>query len=253
MAALVGQHALVTGGSRGIGLATAAAMKAAGAHVTILGRDDASLRQAVAAGKADGHAAADVTDETALFRAIEAAEAAHGPVDILVANAGAAESAPFLKSDAALFRRMLDLNLMGVVNAIHAVLPGMLERGHGRIIAIASTAGLRGYPYVSAYTAAKHAVVGLVRALAIETAKAGVTVNALCPGYTETDLVRHSIDRIAAKTGRDHAAAMAEILKDKPLGRLVKPEEVAATCVFLAGAGAGAITGTTITVAGGEI
>jgi NAD(P)-dependent dehydrogenase (short-subunit alcohol dehydrogenase family) len=253
MAALKGQHALVTGGSRGIGLATAAALKNAGAHVTILGRDEASLREAIAAGKADGHVVADVTDEAGLARAITRAEALNGPVDVLVANAGTAESAPFLKSDAALFRRMLDLNLMGVVHAIQAVLPGMLERRHGRIIAIASTAGLKGYAYVSAYTAAKHAVVGLVRALAVETAKAGVSVNAICPGYTETDLVRHSIDRIADKTGRSHEAAMAEILKDKPLGRLVKPEEVAAACVFLAGEGAGAITGTTITIAGGEI
>lgn len=253
MAMLKDRHALVTGGGRGIGLACAIALKAAGARVTIAGRDGARLGEALAHGDADHITPLDVTDPAATLAGIIAAEKAAGPIDILVANAGGAESAPFLQSDAALFRRMIDLNLLGVVHAAQAVLPGMLERRHGRIIAIASTAGLRGYAYVSAYCAAKHAVVGLVKALAQETAGKGVTVNAICPGYTETDLVRSAIDRIADKTGRSHEAAMAEILKDKPLGRLIRPEEVAAACVFLASAGASAVTGTTITVAGGEI
>src|SRR6202008_934164 len=153
---------------------------------------------------------------------------ARGAIDILVANAGGAESAPFAKADPEQFRRMFDLNTMGVVHAPQAVLACMTSRGFGRIVAIASTASLKGYAYVSAYCAAKHAVVGLVRALAIETAGTGVTVNAVCPGYTDTDMTRESVQRIAEKTGRSREDAIAALLKDVPLKRLVQPEEVAA-------------------------
>jgi NAD(P)-dependent dehydrogenase (short-subunit alcohol dehydrogenase family) len=148
---------------------------------------------------------------------------------------------------------MLDLNLMGVVHATHAVLAGMMARGFGRIVAVASTAGLKGYPYVTAYCAAKHAVVGLVRALALETARTGVTVNAVCPGYTDTDLVRQSLDRIEHKTGRPRDEALAAMIKDNPLGRLIRPEEVAAAVLALCGPDAAAITGETLAVAGGEV
>lgn len=175
------------------------------------------------------------------------------PIDILVANAGAAESAPFLKSDAALFQRMMDVNFMGVVHATHAVLPDMVARKSGRIIAVASTAGLKGYGYVSAYVAAKHAVVGLVRSLALEVATKNVTVNAVCPGFTETDLLEGSIDNIMSKTGRTREQAIAELAKHNPQGRLVKPEEVADAVLWLCGAGAGSITGQSIAVAGGEV
>ena len=204
-------------------------------------------------GDAHGYLVLDATDERAVRLGLEKAEAERGPVDILIANAGAAESAPFLKSDTALFERMLAINLMGVVHATRAALPGMTLRGHGRIIAVASTAGLKGYAYVSAYTAAKHAVVGFTKALAQETAASGVTVNALCPGYTETDMVSDSIDAIAAKTGRSREAALADILKDKPLKRLIRPDEVAAACLWLASDAAGAVTGSTIVIAGGEL
>ena len=148
---------------------------------------------------------------------------------------------------------MMDVNFMGVVHCVQAVLPSMRERPQGRIIAIASTAGLKGYAYVSAYAAAKHAVIGLVRSLALELATTHVTVNAVCPGFTDTDLVAGSIDVIMKKTGRDRLAAIAELTKHNPQGRLVSPAEVADTVLWLCGEGAGAITGQAIAVAGGEI
>jgi NAD(P)-dependent dehydrogenase (short-subunit alcohol dehydrogenase family) len=253
MAELAGRHALVTGGSRGIGRVTAAALARAGATVTIVGRDPATLKDAVARGDAHGFVVADVTDARALGDGIAGADARHGPVDILLANAGGAESAPFAKGDPELFRRMFDLNVMGSVHAIRAVLGSMVSRRFGRIVAVASTAGLKGYAYVSAYCAAKHAVVGLVRALALETATTGVTVNAVCPGYTDTDMVRTNAARIAAKTGRPAEEAVAAMVSNNPLGRLIRPEEVAGAVLYLCSADAAAVTGATLSIAGGEI
>jgi 3-hydroxybutyrate dehydrogenase len=253
MAALAGRHALVTGGSRGIGRAVAAALSQAGATVTVLGRDQATLAEAVAQGDAAGFVVADVTDAAAVGAGISRAVAQRGPVDILVANAGGAESAPFAKADPEQFRRMFELNVMGSVHAIRAVLDGMVARRYGRIVAVASLAGLKGYAYVSAYCAAKHAVVGLVRALASETATTGVTVNAVCPGYTDTDMVRESAARIAAKTGRPAEEAVAAMVRSNPLGRLITPDEVAGAVLFLCSPAADAVTGTTLTVGGGEI
>lgn len=245
-------HALVTGGGRGIGREIAAALAQAGATVTVLGRHRETLDTAVAAGAAHFAGVADVRNEQAVSAAIAEA-AARQPIDILIANAGSAESAPFGKSDAALFQRMMDVNFLGVVHAVQAVLPAMKRQGYGRIVAIASTAGLKGYAYVSAYAAAKHAVVGLVRSLALELATTGVTVNAVCPGFTDTDLVTGSIDTIMSKTGRSRDEAVAELAKHNPQRRLVKPTEVADTVLWLCGEGAGAITGQAIAVAGGEI
>lgn len=247
--ALAGRRALVTGGSRGIGRAIAAALSEAGANVTVLGRDPAALEKVVTSGDAADLRVADVSDGAGIEAALSGLD-----LDLLVANAGAAESAAFGRGDdAALFRRMLDVNLMGVVHAARAVLPGMRARGHGRIVAVASTAALKGYPYVSAYCAAKHAVLGFVRALAIEMARTGVTVNAVCPGFTDTDLVAESLERISARTGRDREAALAELTRHNPQGRLVDPKEVADAVLWLAGDGAASVTGQAIAVAGGEV
>ncbi len=245
-------HALVTGGGRGIGREIASALTRAGATVTVLGRHRSALDDAVAAGVAHFAVVADVADQAAVNAAIAEASARQ-PIDILIANAGAAESAPFAKSDAALFRRMMDVNFMGVVHTIQAVLPSLRDRPCGRIVAVASTAGLKGYAYVSAYSAAKHAVIGLVRSLALELATTQVTVNAVCPGFTDTDLVAGSIDNIMKKTGRSHAEAVAELAKHNPQRRLVTPSEVADAVVWLCGEGASAITGQAIAVAGGEV
>jgi NAD(P)-dependent dehydrogenase (short-subunit alcohol dehydrogenase family) len=245
-------HAIVTGASRGIGREIALQLTRAGAIVTVLGRDKATLNEVVASGAARFSVVADVCDPLATEAAIKEA-AARCPLDILIANAGAAESASFAKSDDALFSRMMSVNFMGVVHSFRAVLPSMRERPCGRIIAIASTAGLRGYPYVTAYSSAKHAVIGLVRSLALELAGTRVTVNAVCPGFTDTDLVAGSVENIMKRTGRDRTDALAELTKHNPQGRLVSPAEVADTVLWLCGEGASAITGQAIAVAGGEV
>jgi NAD(P)-dependent dehydrogenase (short-subunit alcohol dehydrogenase family) len=245
-------HALVTGGGRGIGRAIASQLARAGTTVTVLGRNRTTLDDAVAAGDAHFADIADVADQVAIGAAIAKA-AARQPIDILIANAGIAESAPFAKSDAALFKRMIDVNFMGVVNSVQAALPSMRNQPHGRIVAIASTAGLKGYAYVSAYSAAKHAVVGLVRSLALELATTRITVNAVCPGFTDTDLVAGSVENIMAKTGRSREQAVGELARHNPQGRLIAPREVADTVLWLCGEGASAVTGQAIAVAGGEI
>ena len=244
-------NALVTGGGRGIGAVIAAALARAGMRVTILGRDKARLEARILAGDAAAHIVADVADTG--FEKIMAAAAADQAFDILVNNAGAAISAPFLKTGHADFQRMLDVNLLGPVIATRALLPGMIERKFGRVINIASTAALKGYPYVSAYVTAKHGLLGFTRSLAVELAKTGVTVNAVCPGFTDTDMVDAGVQAIVAKTGRTAEAIRAEFIKTNPMGRLIAPEEVADAVCFLARRESGSITGSAIAVAGGEI
>lgn len=251
MGPLAGRHALVTGGGSGIGAAIACAFAEAGARVTIAGRRaDALAHTAQAIGLPNESCGVmDVTDAGS----IATIAAALGPIDILVNNAGKAGSAPFLKSSPALLDDMLNVNLRGCWLTTQAFLPGMLERGWGRVINIASTAGLQGYAYVAAYVAAKHAVVGLTRALALEVARRGVTVNAICPGFTETPLLDAAVATITAKTGRSDADARTELARGNPMGRLVRPEEVADAAVWLAAPGAAAINGQSIAVCGGEV
>lgn len=257
---LQGRHALVTGGGRGIGAAVARRLLEEGASVTLLGRDCTVLDAAMQAleplavdGAALGAVTADITDADQVSAAVARANGERGPVTLLVNNAGQAHSAPFSKTDLALWQRMLDVNLTGTFLCTQAVLPAMLEQGWGRIVNVASTAGLIGYGYVSAYCAAKHGVIGLTRALAQEVAAKGITVNAVCPGYTETDIVRDAVANIVGKTGRTEDQARAELAARNPQKRLVQPEEVADAVAWLCRPSASAITGQAIPVAGGEV
>jgi NAD(P)-dependent dehydrogenase (short-subunit alcohol dehydrogenase family) len=250
MGTLNGKHAVVTGASRGIGLAVARTLHTHGARVTLMARDAAALESAAAAlGGDTAWQAVDVTDQAS----VDAAFARAGAVDILVNNAGQAASASFARTDAALWQRMLDVNLTGAYHCIQAAAPGMLDAGWGRIVNVASTAGLTGYRYVAAYCAAKHGLVGLTRALALELASRGVTVNAVCPGYTETDIVQDAVANIVRKTGRSAEQARAELAAANPQGRLVRPEEVAHAVAMLCMPDAAALNGQAIAVAGGEV
>lgn len=248
---LTGRHALVTGGASGIGAATALRLARSGARVTVLGRDRNKL-EAVA--REVGLAVtADVSDAGAVASAFAEAQARQGPIDILVNNAGAARSAPFKATTPELWAEMLGVNLTGAYLCAREVLPAMAERGFGRLVNVASTAGLKGYAYVSAYVAAKHGLVGLTRALAIEYARTGVAVSAVCPGFTDTDLVARAAETIAARTGRSPEAARAELAAANPQGRLITPDEVASAVVWLCLPENGAANGAVLPVAGGEV
>lgn len=253
--ALSGKHAVVTGGGRGIGAAIAAALAAQGARVTLMGRTRKTLEEA--ADRLRGHTeiqcvSVDIGDPQSVAQAFAEAAQAFGATSILVNNAGQAASAPYAKTDLALWQQMLTVNLTGTHLCSQAVLPGMLTLGWGRILNIASTASLKGYPYISAYCAAKHGVLGLTRALAAELAKKPVTVNAICPGYTETDIVQETLANIQAKTGRSREEALGELVKHNPQGRLIQPEEVAGAVVWLCLPGSESITGQALSVSGGE-
>jgi NAD(P)-dependent dehydrogenase (short-subunit alcohol dehydrogenase family) len=243
------RRALVTGGGTGIGLAIARGLAAAGCQVVICGRDAGRLNQAAETLPGSIAHPMDVTSDAS----VEAALAAQGPIDILVNNAGAVESAPFEATSLKDWSLSLDLNLLGAVRLIRAAAPDMKARGWGRIINVASTAGLKGYAYVSPYVAAKHALVGLTRALALEFARTGVTVNAVCPGYTETDLLSSAAQTLAERSGRTPKEALARFAAANPQQRLVQPEEVAAAVVWLSSKAAASVNGAAVPISGGEV
>jgi NAD(P)-dependent dehydrogenase (short-subunit alcohol dehydrogenase family) len=256
MSKLAGQHAVVTGGGRGIGAAIAEALAESGARVTVMGRSrEVLLSQAAKLGSHTPSQAIeiDVTEPDSVKRAFAAAAAQFGPAAILVNNAGQAASAPFDKTDMTMWRRLIDVNLTGTFLCSRAVVPGMLKAGHGRIVNIASIAGLAGAAYVTAYCASKHGVVGLTRSLAMELARKNITVNAVCPGYVETEMVRTAVANIVAKTGRSAAEAEAELVRRNPQGRILQPQEVANAVLWLCLPGSEAITGQAISVSGGEV
>jgi 3-hydroxybutyrate dehydrogenase len=251
---LNGEHALVTGASRGIGAAIARTLAERGARVSLLGRDRAALESAAANCPGEACTAiADVTNPESIRAAFHYCRTRVGPITILVNNAGQARSAPLATAPDELWADMLSVNLTGTYHCIRAALPDMLQVGRGRIINIASTAGLIGYPYVTAYCAAKHGVIGLTRALALELARRSITVNAVCPGYTDTDMVQEAIANIRAKTGRDEAEATAALTSRNPQGRLIRPQEVAEAVAWLCTRAADSVTGQSIAVAGGEV
>jgi NAD(P)-dependent dehydrogenase (short-subunit alcohol dehydrogenase family) len=247
MASLQGRHALVTGGGRGIGRAIAAALTKAGAAVTVAGRGEKALAEVVGQGEAKGYVVADVTDAKAVGSGVQNAVAARGPVDILIANAGTATAVPFAKATPDQFRNMFELHVLGMLHPVQAVLGGMVERGFGRIVAVASIVGLRASPNVSPYTTAKHAMVGLMRSVALETAGSGVTANAVCPGYVDTDLIRGPLDKLVER-GTNAEDALARFTSRVPVGRLVKPEEVAEAVLYFCSPAAAATTGATLVI-----
>jgi 3-hydroxybutyrate dehydrogenase len=249
MASLSGQHALVTGGSRGIGRAVAVALTKAGAAVTIAGRGEKALAEAVSEGAAAGFVVADVTDAKAVDNGVKAAVAARGPIGLLVASGGTAVAAPVAKATADQFRDMFEQHVLGMLYPVQAVLGGMIERGFGRIVAIASIVGVRASPNVSPYVTAKHAMVGLVRSVALETAGSGVTVNAVCPRFVDTGLIRGPVERLVEK-GVSQQDALARFTSRNPVGRLVRPEEVAEAVLYFCSPAAAATTGATLVIGG---
>jgi NAD(P)-dependent dehydrogenase (short-subunit alcohol dehydrogenase family) len=252
---LAGKHALVTGASRGIGAAIAQRLLQEGASVTLLGRQLASISE-MAAKLSDSNAhavAADVSNGEQMRAAIQDASNRFGPIDILINNAGQAASAPVHKMQDELWHTMLSVNLTGTYYGIRHVLPSMLQRNYGRIVNIASTAGLKGYPYVAAYSAAKHGVIGFTRSVALEVAAKNITVNAVCPGYTDTDIVRETISNIQVRTSRSQSEALQLLVANNPQRRLIRCEEVANAVAWLCLPGTESITGQSIAVAGGEV
>jgi NAD(P)-dependent dehydrogenase (short-subunit alcohol dehydrogenase family) len=245
---ITNKHVIVTGGGTGVGAATAHAFKKAGANVTILGRTKKTLEA-----QNLPYQVCDVTDNDSVMSAFDAARKINGAISIVIANAGVAESVPFSKMTADDLNKMLSVNLGGVVNTWQAALEDMKSEGWGRLIAIASTAGLKGYSYVSGYCAAKHGVIGLTRALAIELAQSGITTNSICPSFIETPLLERSIKNIVSKTGMTAENAAKTMLKENPQNRFIQTDEVADTAVWLCSDSARSINGHCLAITGGEI
>jgi len=259
------QHAIVTGGGSGIGAAIAKRLYTSGAYVTLIGRnwqklDDVLNEMTVmASNKSQEKPAraqaltADVSDEKAIEKAIKTAVGNFGDVNILINNAGMVAPSKLQLMSLDVFQQTINVNLTGTFLCTRSVLPEMIKSKTGRIVNIASTAALKGYAYVSAYSAAKHGVLGLTRALALEVAELGITVNAICPGYTDTEIVKDAIDRIQKKTGRSKSEALKKLTKTNPQGRLITSDEIAETVLWLCSSAARSITGQAITIAGGEV
>jgi NAD(P)-dependent dehydrogenase (short-subunit alcohol dehydrogenase family) len=249
---ITGKHALVTGGGTGVGRAIALALAETNVAVTICGRRKEQLAAVTDANKRISAIAADVADEAAMTALYAEAEKARGPVDIVVANAGMSGSSPAQRTSLSDWQRTLDVNLTGSFLTVKPALAGMTSAKSGRVVFVASTAGLKGYAYVAPYVAAKHGVVGLMRALATELARTGVTVNAVCPGFVETDMLEESVRRIVDKTGRTVEQARASLAATNPQGRFIQPQEIAAAVLWLCSEAAGSITGQAISLSGGE-
>ena len=243
------RRVLITGGGTGAGADLARGFAAAGAEVVVVGRRREPLDAVASTHSRITASVCDVTEEADVVTVFAQA----GPVDIVVANAGAAESAPFIGTTSDLWQRMLAVNLTGAFLTLREGLRQMDGRGWGRLITVASTAGLKGYSYVSAYTAAKHGAVGLTRAVAQEVAGTGITANALCPGYLNTEMTELTVANIVETTGRTPADALKALTRTNPQGRLVEPAEVTAAALWLCGPGSDAINGQAIAIAGGEL
>jgi NAD(P)-dependent dehydrogenase (short-subunit alcohol dehydrogenase family) len=255
---LEGQHAVVTGASRGIGAAIARALAERGATLTLMARSLEDLKRQAQGIRDAGHGsveavACDVTDESSIHNAFSQANKANGPVKILVNNAGAAEGAPFAKLTREIWDRMIAVNLTSTYACTSEVIPEMLAAKSGRIVNVASTAGLRGYKTMTAYCAAKHGIVGLTRALALEMSKHGITVNAVCPGYTDTDLTDNSVTNLATVFKVTEEEARAMLVRTIPRGSLISPEEVANAVAWLCAPQASGVTGIALPIAGGEV
>ncbi|MGE4635783.1 MAG: SDR family NAD(P)-dependent oxidoreductase [Arenicellales bacterium] len=248
-----GKHAIVTGDGTGVGAEIAETLAPAGTRVTVMGRREAPLRAVARQHKSIGWIPCDVTRAEAVAAAFGESQRLNGPVDVVVANAGAVESVPFSKMAPERLTANLAVNLAGVVNVWQAALSGMKASGWGRLIAVASTAGLKGYPYVTAYCAAKHGVVGLTRALALELGDSGVTANAICPGFIETPLLHRSIDTIMRKTGMIKEATRASLTKANPQNRLIRTDEVAGTALWLCSDQARSVNSQALSLSDGEI
>lgn len=253
MGALSGKHALITGGGTGIGAAIARALSAQGAVLSLAGRRQGPLAAMAAELPKTTAIVADITKEADCAAMLQAARAAHGPIDIVIANAGMASSAPAARIDLAHWQQAIDVNLTGAFLTVSAALADVTRAPGGRIVFVASTAGLKGYPYIAAYVAAKHGVVGLMKALSIELAPAGVTVNSVCPGFTDTPLLDAAAGKISAKTGRSTDESRAALAKDNAHGRLITPEEVAQTVLWLCSPGASSVNGQAVAVTGGPL
>jgi len=249
--ALTGKHALITGGGHGIGGASAEALAAHGTKLTLTGRNMEKLEQ-MAASLPDAEVRQlDVTDEDAVKRVFAGAAESLGPVNILVNNAGIADTAPFLRTSSDMMRHLIEVNLIGTHTCTQQVLPAMIDAGWGRVVNISSLAGLSGQPYIAAYCASKHAVIGLTRTLALEIVKKGITANAVCPAYVETGMVDRGVENIQSITGMSVEKARAELAKKSPQDRIIQPSEVGATVAWLCLPGSESITGQSIAMAGG--